>query len=726
VASKRVLIVEDDSNVARELTHRLAALGFDVIKQTTTGEAAIVETASLVPDLVIVDLDVKGAIPGERVVTELCRIVDLPIIRIVAASLLGIPPVDRELHPIWTIGKPFHDRELAAVLSAALIKKRTDAAMRESHGRHDRLLHETGDPVVQVQVRKNESVTELKILGGNVAFENLLAITAAQFVGKDIRQLLPSLDELWIRMLAEPSHDRTLRAELRLDGGDHPVPVAAWRSAPDTWTVLIRQMSHTHPAKAVWTDTADLKQSNAFLRNLLDSSSTISIVSTDLHGMVEFWNQGAENLFGYTATEMVGKTSIGILYPPGEKGTQAVVQEIQESVIRGKRTISRELQEVCKDGRHLWIRVTVSPRLDARGNVIGLLGVGEDITRRTELEESARRSRETLESILGSLTDAVYSLSADDGTILHVNAAAERLYGKNLEQLLRTPQFWLEAVHPEDRGHLDNRFDEILREGAKDTTYRVVRPNGDIRWVYDRCVLVKDEGGRPQRIDCLLSDITWRVKAEEELQTSLREKELLLREIHHRIKNNLTMVSSLLSLQEQHSQGKDVGEILREAMTRIRSMGLIHGRLYESPSLSDIDAADYARSLVAELANIYGRGNVQVNYELENLPLDVDNAIPYGLIINELVTNALKYAFPSGRSGKVMIRLASVPPSGFFLEVADNGVGFASDLDPQNVTSLGMSIIRLLTEQLGGKAEFQTHDGACVRVTVPALRRRQH
>jgi PAS domain S-box-containing protein len=382
------------------------------------------------------------------------------------------------------------------------------------------------------------------------------------------------------------------------------------------------------------------------------------------------------------------------------------------------------MQEIRKDGKKLWVRVTVSPRLTEEGEIVGLLGVGEDITPRKELEVAARDTRETLESILSELSDVVYSVSVADGSLLHLNAAAEVLYGLPLAALRRNPAFWLDAVHPDDRPLLTNAVAELMATGAKEWTYRIVRPDGEIRWVYNRGRVVRDRTGKPFRIDCLLTDITHRKEAEDRLQASLHEKELLLKEIHHRVKNNLTTVSSLLSLQEQHSQGKAVGEILREAMSRIRSMGLIHERLYQSPRLSEIDAADYFRSLSAELVRVYGHGNVRLEIDADPFPLDIDSAIPCGLLINELLTNAIKYAFPDGRRGVIRIKLSPLPPTGFELEVSDDGVGFPPGLDPASVDSLGLSLVQLLTSQLNGTLVFSPGPGVSAHLTVRALRKK--
>jgi len=204
-----------------------------------------------------------------------------------------------------------------------------------------------------------------------------------------------------------------------------------------------------------------------------------------------------------------------------------------------------------------------------------------------------------------------------------------------------------------------------------------------------------------------------RWRAEEQVRTSLKEKEVLLREVHHRVKNNLQIVSSLLSLQACGGKAADGQNILTDAQNRIRSLALIHERLYASGDMSEVNMADYLGKLAAQLSSTYVRppAKVVVSTDIENVRMNIDTAIPCGLLVNELVANSLKHAFPEDRSGQVTVRLRMLGGEGYELSVEDNGIGFPEGLDFAKTETLGCQLINNLAAQLDGTVELLRQGG---------------
>ena len=211
----------------------------------------------------------------------------------------------------------------------------------------------------------------------------------------------------------------------------------------------------------------------------------------------------------------------------------------------------------------------------------------------------------------------------------------------------------------------------------------------------------------------LARDITDRKRAEEQIKASLKEKEVLLKEIHHRVKNNLQIVSSLLYLQSRKTSDDQVLSVLMESQTRVRSMALIHEKLYQCDDLANINLADYIRSLTSYLLNSYGVAShmVKLSVNVETAPLGLDRAIPCGLIINELVSNALKYAFPQGRRGEILVDLLHDGGGKLILTVKDNGVGLPENMDIEDTPSLGLQLVSTLVKQLDGIIEVDRRGG---------------
>ncbi|HYL73861.1 MAG TPA: histidine kinase dimerization/phosphoacceptor domain -containing protein [Bryobacteraceae bacterium] len=220
----------------------------------------------------------------------------------------------------------------------------------------------------------------------------------------------------------------------------------------------------------------------------------------------------------------------------------------------------------------------------------------------------------------------------------------------------------------------------------------------------------------------ILRDVTQRMAAEEKIKQSLRDKEALLKEIHHRVKNNLQVVSSLLGLQSRVLTDETTRKMFQESQNRIHSMALLHESLYQSNNLSRIDFPDYIRQLASHLFHSYGVAaeRIHLRTDLEKLYLNLDAAVPCGLIINELVSNSLKYAFPDGRTGEVRIELHEHPDGLARLVVADNGIGLRSDIDWETARTLGLRLVRTLAEQLGATIEVKSTAGTEVQLTFAA------
>jgi two-component sensor histidine kinase len=224
--------------------------------------------------------------------------------------------------------------------------------------------------------------------------------------------------------------------------------------------------------------------------------------------------------------------------------------------------------------------------------------------------------------------------------------------------------------------------------------------------------MITNDDGQPISMMASFIDITERKQAEEQIKASLREKEVLLKEIHHRVKNNLQVIASLLYLQSKNIQDKATRELFSDSRNRVKSMALVHETLYQSGDLSRLNFAAYIRNLVALVFRSYrGKsGRITSTVNVSDVSLSIEAAVPCGLIINELVTNALKYAFP-GRTGEIRVEMQEEHEAHVVLIVSDNGVGFPKDLDFRETGSLGLKLVNSLVDQLDGTIGLQNDNG---------------
>ena len=310
-------------------------------------------------------------------------------------------------------------------------------------------------------------------------------------------------------------------------------------------------------------------------------------------------------------------------------------------------------------------------------------------------------------------------LADRDHRVLEANEKACAAYGYAREELLgRTiPDF----RPPEARKDFEATMREV--EQKKGLVFETLhqRKDGKAFPVEISLRIFEIEGKRYHQ--AIIRDITERKKAEEQNTEALREKEVLLREIHHRVKNNMQIVSSLLNLQSQSLSDPEVKAMFRESQDRIRTMALVHEKLYQTKDLSRIDFAEYIRSLAAYLFRTYQTeaGRVQLKTDMDKTFLDINTSIPCGLIVNELVSNALKHAFPDKRKGEIAIELRESEGGTLRLTVRDNGIGFPEGVDLMATDTLGLQIVALLVDQIDGKIDIKRNHGTAFTLTFRPL-----
>ena len=328
-----------------------------------------------------------------------------------------------------------------------------------------------------------------------------------------------------------------------------------------------------------------------------------------------------------------------------------------------------------------------------------------------------------LARILDLADDAIISVDADQKIVLF-NQGAERIFGYRSKDVIGQP---LDVLLPKRLVDLHRHHINAFGSGSV-----TARRMGERREILGRrndgtefpaeASISKVEVEGQAMFTVILRDVTQRSLADEKIKASLHEKEALLKEIHHRVKNNLQVVSSLLGLQSRSIADAEQRKMFEESQNRVYSMALLHESLYQSDNLSQIDFPEYIRQLADHLFRSYGVAaeRIRLRTDFDRISLHMDTAVPCGLIINELVSNSLKYAFPDGRHGEIHIGLHGQPAGMAKLLVADNGIGLSSEVDWTTTRSLGLRLVRSLAQQLGGHLEVQSQLGTKVQLVFSA------
>jgi PAS domain S-box-containing protein len=478
----------------------------------------------------------------------------------------------------------------------------------------------------------------------------------------------------------------------------------------------------------------------------------------DKDGKVLAWNRALEQLSGVLAGDIIGKGDYEyslwqygkrrpllidlVLHPDQDVGRMNYT-----GIHTTRQTVTAQIEITQSgSGNKIPLSLVASPLIDIQGKITGAIESLRDISSLKEAEAELARMNQSLEqivrdrtrlleeeivqrmraekdvqaaldytrSVIESNPDVVVVLD-ENGIILDINAAGELLTGIQKEPLIGTSFL---GYLVDDRNILD-KFSSLLLDGKLEYFIQIRNTHGHITPLSVHATVIRGKEGVKDRIIIAAHDITRQKHDEEVIQASLDEKVLLLREVHHRVKNNLQIIISLVNLQMRQTDDPGVKQIMSETQNRVRAMSLVHEKLYRSESLSRIDFADYTRYLATQLFSFYGSDTrrVRLEFAMEVIMVDINTAVPLGLLMNELISNALKHAFPHGREGVISISGGDVGDL-MTLVVRDNGIGIPAELDWKSTTSLGMRLVTSLVDQVDGTITLDRNLGTTFTITI--------
>ena len=445
-----------------------------------------------------------------------------------------------------------------------------------------------------------------------------------------------------------------------------------------------------------------------------------AIISIDDQQTITLFNDGAEKVFGYTNAQVLGR-KLDMLIPPRFRK----VHGAYTGNFGGSPDALRAMNErgsiygLRSDGTEFPAEASIS-KFEVGGEKVLTVRL-RDITERKRAEEAVKRSEARFAGIVRISEDAIISVD-DNQNITLFNEGAEKIFGYSSAEVMGKG---IDILIPGRFGLVHHGY--IAKFGESPDALRAMNERGSLFGLRKdgtefpaEASISKFELAGEKVLTVRLRDITERKRAEEQIRNSLAEKEVLLKEIHHRVKNNLQVVSSLLSLQSGDPKLEPLRELFIESQNRVKSMALIHEKLYLSADFSNIDFADYIESLARNLFHSYGANPERISLTIEvDVELDIDHAIPCGLIINELLSNALKHAFPNERHGGILLRFRRRGRA-FILDFSDDGIGLPPGINFRETESLGLQLVTTLTSQIGGKIERLPMEGTGFEISFEA------
>lgn len=580
----------------------------------------------------------------------------------------------------------------------------SEEALAESEEKYRTIVESARDAIITVDGNGS-------IVSWNSAAEKIFGYRAAEMMGRHIDTIITEEN------LEKHDFNRIIDREIsimvtdvegvRKDGTRVPVEISvfSWNYMDEKFiTAVIRDVTERKMAENALIESE--RKFRAVFDGVEDIITIVEIRENGLPGKYIEVNRAAVEKLGYSRDEFLSMT-------PADMGvSREQSYDIIKKLLRsGRVTFNRTY--ISRDGRR--IPVEVNSTLLELGKMKVAVSVARDITQRLENERKLRESEEKYRSLFNLSPEYILLLDPEDGRILDMNSTLAGTLGIPSEELRGRSIYELEFLSDDVKTEFRSKIEVIERDGTLEPYEMVLTdPSGREYTVRIYNKLIHAEGR-----ECLLivlNDISDLKRTQSMLEKSLAEKELLLKEIHHRVKNNLMIISSLLSLQSRQVKDRETMDLFRESENRTRSMALIHERLYRSEDLKNIDLAEYLGRLASEIFRSYSADSrIRLNLEIDELKVDVETAVPLGLIVNELLTNAVKHAFPDGE-GTVTVSLSKRNGT-VTLEVSDDGAGFPEDIDWESSPSLGLQLVRSLTKQIDGKVEMISDGGTTFRIT---------
>lgn len=497
-----------------------------------------------------------------------------------------------------------------------------------------------------------------------------------------------------------------------------------------------------------------LKKSEERFRAVAESAVD-AIVTTDVRGIIKFFNKSLMTIFGYSSPELTGKP-LTILMPRRLRNTY--IKELQRFKESGKHRLIGKTVETTglkKDGTEFPFEMSLSSWKS--GQKIFFTSIIRDLTEKKKTESEIKKQIILTTSINKILQDSLTVQKNDEVALISLKVAEELTRSKfgfvmeinkwgTSDTIAVSDPGWIECQIPQEEAkklisgmEISSYWGRVIKQGKSQIVnhpeydpdsggvpegHPVINsflgvPLKRSGKTIGLIGLANKEGGYGhddlQQVETLavaFVEALYNKKAEEKIEESLSEKEMLLKEIHHRVKNNLSVISSLLNLQSGYIKDNEDLELFRESQTRAKSMALIHERLYQSEDLKRIDFSDYIKTLSQDLFRTYAADptRIHLKMDLESILLDINTSIPLGLILNELVSNSMKYAFPDDEKGEINIKLRSKDDQ-YTLIVSDNGVGLPPEIDFDKIESLGLQLVKSLTNQIDGTLELDRGQG---------------
>jgi PAS domain S-box-containing protein len=392
------------------------------------------------------------------------------------------------------------------------------------------------------------------------------------------------------------------------------------------------------------------------------------------------------------------------------------LKKTYDTALKGENVVAAETFFHPKIKKYRTYEANYNPII-INNKIVGVSVFSKDVTEQKDIQQRILNTQTQLAAIINNTTDIVVSIDKNYNVVQFNQLLFEMVKKRNGLELKEGMSIFetLDDSHHDD---MKNIYQRVFSEGKSLVAVEIFALGTSKKRYYESNYNPIKQGAETVGIAIFSRDITEKIASETELREALREKEVLLKEVHHRVKNNLQVISSILNLQTSYVKDKETANILRECQNRIKTMAFIHESLYQTKDFSQINFSEYITNLVKNLFYSYdaNQQKIKANFDVDTIFLNLDTSIPCGLIVNELVSNAFKYAFADGSQGFITVKLKNVGHNKIKMLVADNGKGMPANIDFRNTESLGLQLVNILTEQINGTITLDKTHGTSFEI----------
>lgn len=751
VEKARILIVEDESIIALDIKKTLTNFGYDVLAIVSRGEDVLNCVVEKNPNLVLMDIVLKGKVDGIEAARQLQKHVDVPVIYLTAHTDTATVQRLKKTAPYGLLIKPVSESELYSTIETALYRHKLDIRLRLSTKKYRDLFEQSRDAIY---IRDADGI----IVDANQSMLDMVGCSRRDLLGTHINKIYSDRNtyDFITGELLKNGYVRD--AELDIRRGDGSLITCMLTLSPQ-----MSESGQLRGYQGILRDITHLKKATALIE---ETGQKLRIAAECAHDIIYEWdvtNNRFTEIAGniselFKIDELCAVASIEDhlrFIHPDDRGW---VQEKAKKIIMTGQRFEEAYRCICGDGTAIVISNNGMPIRDQSGKVVKIIGACSDITERKKIEEQLviknkkmhaqynelQKAYDLLESTIQKsnelnreleqtqkmLIDAntiarksfelnplsMFVTKISTGEVIEVNPTFCETFGFDRGEIIRKTSQELDIwVDPNTREYIEK---SLLEQGRiNNLDFEMKTKTGERKWVLFCAELLHYEAIDERFILSIFEDITRRKHIEQQLEWSLMEKDTLLSEIHHRVKNNMQIVSSLLNLQMPYVKDESTRQILINSKNRIKSMAILHEILYKSRDFSRIDISDFVMRIVANLSSSYSDcySRVKIIKNIDDIAMSFEKIIHVGLLVNELVSNSFKHAFPPGKTGEIRIDIRRLDDS-ILIRIADNGVGFPDGFALEVSGSLGLQLVETLTKQLQGVISVDNDNGAVFTV----------